>query len=259
VDRSHTEYIIQNKQHLEEHLSRIETKSANTLRRVVDKLQNRNRFDKSLRPELAVMVALQLLRTNEQLQSMIELDEKLEKDIMGMVSKINQVRGTNFTAKDLEIAFNPAKTKLRHKMNLFDNQLLMDIAFTLANHIWVIAVNDTKIPFYTSDHPVAKKAHKTNDWRSNAGYASEGIEIVFPLTSKYVLHMYERSFHWTYTRYENQLVYAKRDHVTYCNHLQVYSSYRQVYCQVSEFDLVKTMIEEQPYLKNPQSRWLTSG
>jgi hypothetical protein len=252
---SHVKYILENRQYLENHLSRMEGRFSRVLAKTIQGLDNRHRFNKDMRPELAMMLAVQMWRTNEQLQNMLELEEKLERGVMEIVDKINKVRGTAYTAKDLEVDFDPQAAKLRHKLNLLDGQLLAETATTLENHIWIICVNDTDTPFYTSDHPIAKEVHKKDNWRSNSGFASEGIELIFPLSSKYVIHLFERRFHYALSIYDNKVQYGKADHVTYCNSRQVYASYRQIYCNSTSFDLIDEMIEKVPQLKNPKQRW----
>lgn len=247
--------IVRDTQMLEKRLSQMESRFARVLQKVIEALNKRRRFKNKYRSELALMASVQFWRTNEQRQSMMELDSKVEQGVMQMVNKMNEVKGTNFSAKDLKIAYDPEETALRHKMSLFDTDLLLNTASIFASHIWTIAVNDTDIPFYTSDHPIALRSHKTDDWLSNTGIESPGIEIMFPLNFKYVLHMFERSFHHNLNTYDGKLIYVKDDHVTYTNSNQVLSSHRQVYSSLGNFNLIETMIEELPHLKKPISRW----
>jgi hypothetical protein len=148
---------------------------------------------------------------------------------MPIVSKLNEINGTNLTAKDLGIAFDPKETATSHKMLLmFDQERLERTAQVFNNHIWVIGVNDTNNPLFTSDNPVATHAHKTDDWRSNTGYASPGIEIVLPLTPNYILIMRERSYFHKMEFRDGNISHLDRENIKYYNSLQVYSSNRQV-------------------------------
>lgn len=249
---------VKDVQLIEKYLSNLETRFARVVTEVIEGLEKRRRFKDKYRTELALMVAVQLFRTQETRESMMELEEKMEEGVMRIVEKMNVVNSTNFTAHDVGIAFNPEATAARHKMMLFDKGFLERTAQILNNHIWVIGVNETDNPFFTSDHPVAKRPNKTNDWRSNAGIASQGIEISMPITPKYNLIMYERSY-FQHIEYRDQhLSYLKKDNVTYYNAEQVYSSYRQVFSSRNNFELVEKMLTKHPDLTMPRSRWDTS-
>lgn len=61
------------------------------------------------------------------------------------------------------------------------------------NFIWVVGVNQTNQPFFTSENPVVRYGHaEENGGRSFQGVFSPGMEIVFPLTSKLILTLVER-------------------------------------------------------------------
>lgn len=242
-------------QMIENRLSRLEDHFATVLDNVIDGLEKRKRFEKNLRGDFAVFVAVQFWRTYERRQGMMELEQKLEERMMEIVRKIDEVKGTDTTAQDLGIAYHPEGTAHRHKMLLFDTSLLLKTASILDNHIWMIGVNDTNEPLYTSDHPVSIHAHKTDGWQSNTGIASPGVEIMFPLSPRYTLTMVERHYFNRLVKYDGNLIDLNRDNVIYENSHQVYSSYRQVYSPSSNFELVKEMCRELPELKNPHSRW----
>src|SRR6266511_2475536 len=108
---------------------------------------------------------------------MMELEEKLEQSVMDIVQKMNEVNETSFTSDDLDISFNPEQTATRHKLFVFDQKVLEETAQIFNEHIWHIGVNETDNPLFTSDNPVATKPNKKDDWRSNAGIRSPGIEI----------------------------------------------------------------------------------
>lgn len=47
------------------------------------------------------------------------------------------------------------------------------------NMIWIVGVNQTETPFYTSDTAAIRKGYE-----GVSGFASRGLEITFPITPK---------------------------------------------------------------------------
>jgi hypothetical protein len=246
---------IKDVQLIEKYLSRLESRFSRVLNEVLDGLDKRRRLKHKYRYDLALMAAVQFWRTQERRENMMELERKLEERVMRIVDRMNEVKGTNFTAKDLAVAFDAEETATRHKMMLLKTEILEETAQTFANHIWVIGVNDTNNPLYTSDNPVTTSAHKVEDWRSHTGIASLGVEVIFPLSPKYVLIMYERSYHHLAEYKDGTLSYLKQDNIRYYNSRQVYSSYRQVFSIAENFELVKEMLSKEPELAGPRERW----
>ncbi|MCB9460168.1 MAG: DUF4238 domain-containing protein [Anaerolineaceae bacterium] len=244
-----------NVQWVEQKLSTWEHRFANVLNDVIMTLEKRRRFKKRFRSNIAQLVALQYWRTYERRQGMMEFDRKLETEVMKLVNRMNEVKQTNFTAEDLGIAYDPDRTADRHKMIMLDTEILNETANIFNSHIWVIGVNDTKVPLYTSDNPVTQRAHKTDDWRSNTGIASPGIEIFFPLSPKYVLKMFERSYFHTMESYDGRLIYLKEENIVYNNSHQVQSAYRQIYSPTSDFQLIEQMLAEEPEIAEPKTRF----
>lgn len=66
------------------------------------------------------------------------------------------------------------------------NKTIME---SLSRHIWYVGVNLTQIPLYTSDNPIVKCPNKLENGKSHFGLASEGIEIIYPITSRLALIM----------------------------------------------------------------------
>ena len=109
----------------------------------------------------------------------------------------------------------------------------------LAHHIWIVGVNQTTQPFYTSDNPVVMWPHKQHPVLSYSGLQSEGIEIAFPLNSRYILTLLERTFHVDLEALDCGSMSIEDDGAIYYNGLQVAGSYRWVYCQTDSFGLAE--------------------
>lgn len=147
---------------------------------------------------------------------------------------------------------------IRHAEFMFNEETLMKFSSVFLNHIWLVMVNNTDLPFYTSDSPITKYAHKkSNGLMSNSGLASPGIEITFPISSKLSISILERSFFnkLSLTGIENTF-YAINDRkdIIFYNWLQVINSYRQVYCKENSFEIINEMEKHQSDILEKKSK-----
>lgn len=113
-------------------------------------------------------------------------------------------------------------------------------------HIWFIGVNRTNVPFYTSDNPVVKFAHKKESFKSNAGIGSPGVEIAFPISKELIILIREKEFFEEYEKCENTFVLMNEENVKFYNWLQATESYKQIYSVCKDFDLVKEIKKTEP-------------
>jgi hypothetical protein len=129
---------------------------------------------------------------------------------------------------------------------MLDFETIYKIAKVLNNHIWMIGINTTDQPLFTSDHPVVKNAYIHNQPFSYWGLASEGIEVAFPLTPKYILIIREKTFHKRYRRFNGKTIRLLPENIPYFNSLQVRECYRQVYCPTNAFSLAEQVCALHP-------------
>lgn len=122
-----------------------------------------------------------------------------------------------------------------------------DLGQILAQHIWIVGVNQTTQPFYTSDNPLVRLPHKQHPARSYSGLRSEGIEIAFPLNSRYILVLLERTFHANLAALDRGSMPINEDCVIYYNGLQIAGSYRWLYCSTDSFGLAREICKESSY------------
>ncbi|MEY9978741.1 hypothetical protein ABH968_003701 [Lysinibacillus sp. RC79] len=159
--------------------------------------------------------------------------KKYREDVGAMESKISQMfvdligeqEIPDYESGDVTVDVPEVNKKLMQVSMLFNPETISSFAKELYKHCWFVLVNNTEQPFYTSDNPIVKYAHKEDQFRSYAGLASEGIEIALPLTSKLILVMLERSFHSELLPLENKFAYiSSEEHVDFYNYLQVSQS-----------------------------------
>lgn len=132
-----------------------------------------------------------------------------------------------------------------------DHTLHATMVKLLQSHIWIVFQNETDEVIYTSDNPVVRRAWVNRPGRSDSGWGSNGIEINFPLSFKYILTLYERSHFKDMERFENTLIVIDDpQNIIYLNALQVSNSYRQVFCNDDHFDLAHEMVTTHPDLRS---------
>lgn len=141
------------------------------------------------------------------------------------------------SSKIVDVLYTDKLMAITH--NNFFRKYLHDLSKIFVKHKWIIGVNQTDIPFYTSDHPVAKIPY------FETGYASEGIEVLFPLNSELILILREKT-HPKSKEGNCKLVILSEDEVNDYNKAQVYCSNQFIYCQENKFELAKEICTEEP-------------
>lgn len=194
---------------------------------------------------LAEYIAIQIIRTKTTREEIGQMIEKMHQAI----AYKSQAKNSDALPKELfEVQVDKDYVKLQHSAMILDPKMLMDIAECLNNHIWIMYINKTYTPFYTSDNPVAKIPHKFSKYISYNGFNSEGIEVLFPISPTLLLAMYERkSFENIYID-RTFLNITETEHVDYFNRAQLVSSFRCVYSKEENFELAKTLCKQYPEL-----------
>lgn len=198
---------------------------------------------------LSFFITIQMFRTREYRNTLVETLEKGGQAIINMLAKMKfpEVPPNLYP----QVKYDKKKASLLHTQTLFDPKFLTLITQILNHHIWMVGINETAQPLFTSDHPVVKRAHIKHPFLSFNGVGSEGIEIAFPLSSKHILLMFERTYFKEHERMDCKQISLTDDNMTYYNSLQVFQSYRQIYCPTDSFALVEQICREQPDVCSP--------
>lgn len=246
-------------QTVEAHFRRIEEDAAPYILDIITRLES-NTFV-SITPvqrrHMSFFLANQIVRTKEFRKKTIELQQKVYEEVAKRIIAV----------KAPELSGIPFKTKLRdgadsllHAATIFDRKLVLKLASALYGHIWVIGVNLATRSFYTSDHPVTVRPHLQHPYFGMAGYGSKGVEVCYPLSSRHILCMLERSHFEKLSAVDGQTMNLPDDQdITYYNALQVYSSYRCVYCENDDFELARRVCVKEPLLRDPDRDRIRAG
>lgn len=227
------------------------TEPKSILRNILQKLRlNRGRvISRRQKRYLSFFITIQMFRTREYRNTIIEGSEKFGQAIINMMAKMKfpDVSPDHYP----QVKYDKKNASLLHTQNLFDRDFLIMITETINQHIWMVGMNETNQPLFTSDHPVVKRGHIKHPFRSFSGIGSKGIEIAFPLSPRCILLMYERTHFKEHEKIDCKQISLTNDNVTYYNSLQVYQSYRQVFCNINDFTLVEEICKERPDICSP--------
>src|SRR5262249_42598578 len=135
---------------------------------------------------------------------------------------------------------------------LFSEDHVVQFATHLMGHVWVLGVNDTTQPFYTSDHPVVRKFHVRQPDQAFAGVRPPRGDVVFPLSSRHVLVMYERTYFAPMLPRHGRAARVTPEGVEHYNGLQALRSYRQVYCESDLFEQAAGVCDRHPEVCTPE-------
>lgn len=218
--------------------------------------------------ELSYYIATQHTRTEEMRIIIEQLTQKMAKHLSDMnfahiddLAKDTQlikemgkenfqalyesVKSGKFTKDSYTISINKDYIKLDHIKLVFE--LADQIANILMHYKWIVLINNTDIPFVTSDSPVVKKANLKHPFYSY-GFASKGIEIFFPLSPKYAINIIEPSFFREKLPLllEITLLCCTEENIIHYNDLITQEATSQVYSNQNDFSWIRKRIKDTP-------------
>lgn len=233
---------------IEKTLAKYEAHFASALDTMLRTIRWTGRINHEQKSAMAFFMAIQFLRTRESRTYYMEIIRKGMKAVAGIVAKSKR---PDLSIDDIKVDVSEKSGWAMQAKMLFSLDDVRLFAQALNNHIWLIGVNETGKHLYTSDHPVVREPHKMDPFLSYAGVASEGIEIAFPLSPQYILILCERKFHWYVEGLEGKAIRLQAENIKYYNSLQVFQSYRQVYCPSDTFYLAERICKEHPEVCAP--------
>ena len=177
------------------------------------------------RNTIAWYIALQSLRTSEQ------------RVILGQLAQ------SGLSERDL---------RALHLSTILEDSVVPEITDTIGECIWTFGLNDSGLPFYTSDHPVVARVHPNRRCIHPLQIPTEGLEVMLPLSPTLMLYVYERSYFRSVERFDGHVspVQFTTELVASDNVCQVGHSKRFVFCNVNAFELARAFCAEHPEVCN---------
>lgn len=249
------ETIIGDKKHIEKtHFANLEGIYSEVLKSVIGKSYNGNKWvlknckamSEQEKVLLSIFIAVQVIRTKRFRST---LSDTLTGAVQAIAYKSQADNPDALPKEAFLVETNPEYIKLQHNMMILDPETTIHIAEILVEHVWAMCVNKTDIPFFTSDDPVVRIPHKKDEFISHSGFASEGIEIAFPISSTLMLCMFDKKSYGHIFRDRQFWVMEDTEEVKYYNMHQVINSYRCVFAVENDFEAAKQYCEEHPELQ----------
>lgn len=201
-------------------------------------------------------IADTILKNPDKLKNDSDLINSIGEDTV--TSIIENVNNGILTPESYDISIDENYTKINHLHSMFEQtERISDI---LVHYKWMVCINNTEIPFFTTDNPVLKKANLNHPFYSN-GFASKGIEIFYPISPKYAIIIMEPSYYkevapdlFDYTVWE-----LKKENVIHYNDLLTQNATTQIYSNVNNFDWVEKRIKDTPEIANKNRKRIISN
>jgi len=182
---------------------------------------------------LSKYLALQFLRT--------ESAKKTWSDIPKSLLKTEKKIHPSFR-KEIEDSLNPENILSENKKFILQN--FEDFARIILNRKWILLINKTKRPYWTSDNPIAIYSPVKF---GGVGLSSPESELYFPLSSKYCLLICDPKKCVNFpSEFESQ-----KENIDFQRCLQVDVSNRFVFSKEREFLIAHKRIKEVPEVAKP--------
>lgn len=256
-----------NIQHLERFFSEvIEDDYSELLQNIIKNTSNaspwykKNCYSLSIeeKSRMSIFLAFQFVRTKKNREILKDGMTKLYKALIPKLYNIEygDVDG-KINSTNIDVSIGKEAMKAEHASFITDPKVITDFANCFFKHIWIIYINKTKIPFWTSDAPISLNP-MPNGFRSGRGLSSKGIEILFPLNNTITLGMYDREF------FKNKLSFLQgpRDTldrlywettdenlIRQFNIIQLRESYRCVFSSDTNFEEAQKLCKQYPAIK----------
>ena len=225
-------------QFVEKGLAVIEGTLAKEYPKVIESIDQRTPINSEQQWHLAVSMALQRARVPQLRDFAIEYAKRCEQQPEGLPADVSNYLYDKVVAPSVHAKF------------MFDlaHEKLSELRDIFLKHIWIFGYHNTTKSFYISDNPIVKIPHASGQ----IGLACRGIEIVFPLTPKCILTLYEREFHKHRGKDHLQVRRLTSDDVKRYNSAQVQQSIQWVYCQSDDFGLARSCCRANPKICDPE-------
>lgn len=228
-------------QMIEHELAEREAKFSPLFDEILYAVERKKPITEKQRWYLAEFIVLQILRTPEYRRTFIETEEGLIRALLRFYPD----------SDNIFVEYDERRASLDHAALMFNPELQLALTKTLVDHTWLIGENITTDHFYTSDFPVVKRTHLPHPLYG-VGYGSLGVQVAFPLNPKYILVMYEKIAFSHVRHLDLSTTPLKAENVMYYNSLQVFQSYRHVFCSHGEFLLAADISNAHPHVSVPE-------
>lgn len=207
-------------------------------------------IDPNRRAVLARALGIQALRTRDMRDTIVEFYQQGYEALFRELTERNWPGEGDLAPK---VQIKPEYIPVYHAVYMLEAGI-KTVGKAFFTDTWVIGVNKTQQPLYTSDQPVVRFAHIDDPNLSNEGFVSPGIEVAFPLDSDHLLIMRDPRAPGGERANDGTVEDLDDERVEFYNRMQVEQSRRQIYCRDDAFGLAAQMCAADPELTAPTGR-----
>ncbi len=206
----------------------------------------KGRISATLTVEYAPFLVMQWMRTRTYRDTMREIAQK------SMQSLADDLVELNFPGeKKPKVRIGDRGMAAMHFQKIFDHEAVDRLSDELGRHYWVVGINNTEHVLCTSDHPVVRRGNQTQGGWTLVGINDPGIEFAFPLDSRHLLLILERTHFADWRKHDNRSIELSAEQVRDYNGLQVMRSSQRVFCAADDFDLAREVCIAHPEIRDP--------
>jgi hypothetical protein len=226
------------------------TKIEDEFKRHLDNFLRRPRFtlqNHKTRFEIAQLIVIQILRTRESRDAIIETETKIRQKQFHdyLREKYPDIPEDQYR----EIQLTPEHESLLHAQYTFDVNELDRRGKELCKLIWMAVDNRTSKLLYTSDQPVIKQTMSSVLGSGDRKYYS--LRMFYPIMPTKGILIFDREYYKALEQFDGQVyVLSEADIATY-NKQQVIQSNRQVYSLDGDFTIAKETCDSMPEICSP--------
>lgn len=147
-----------------------------------------------------------------------------------------------------------------HGNLLLDFESIAHLAEGFHNLTWILRINHTDVSFYTSDNPIGTFAHVNHPFMPMSGIRSKGVEVFFPISPKYILIMYDGSYHKYFMPYDRRYIsLTNLSDIEYYNSMSALESNRFIFSCNGDFNIIEHILSKNSEAFNISKTKLTWG
>ena len=136
---------------------------------------------------------------------------------------------------------------LNHGEMILDKEEIDDLSRSFFSLTWILLVNKTDNPFFTSDNPIGTIEHIHHPILSMAGLDSRGVEGFYPLSPRIMLLMLDGEYHKEYQGSDRRVdVVDNKEVVKYYNSRCVSRSDNCIFSATDDFSVIDEMLAKNP-------------
>jgi hypothetical protein len=222
---------------LEGQITENENLMRDGLNELVDKM-NPVAISPTAHIRVSLFIALQSVRTKEFRASIKEMGGK-------MMTELAKDK-PEFKNLDFKVIMKDELAQVLQAQTIV-NDAVPQIGYIIGNSVWTLLLNRTKVPFWTSDNPVALYNPIDYGEMSGLGFAVRGIQTHFPLSSKLLLLVLDPR---SYADTPVKVVKDPRT-ISYENEVQLYNATRFVMSPTNDFSAAKELRDHDETLRKP--------